>query len=87
MKNYFHGRFKDWRFYFSKIYLLKVIDISNLGGDSNTFTIAESFLPKVSNSLLGICNKTTEEKKAADESSCTTFTVSAMDNHYIIWIL
>ncbi len=87
MNDYFLRGLKDWTFYFSKIYLLKVIDVSNLGGDSNTFTIAESFFPKVSNSLLGICNKTTEKKKAADESSCTTFTVSAMDNHYIIWIL
>jgi hypothetical protein len=83
----FLRRFQDWTFYFSQIYLLKVFDVSYLGRLSDSFTVAESFLAVVSNSLLRISSKSTEQEITTDKRPCATLACIAMNDYYVICIL
>ena len=87
MDNDLLGRFENRRFYLTQIHLFKVFDVSNLGRNCNAFTIAESFLAEVSNSLLCIRGKSTEQEIATYERPCATFAMREMNDHHVFCIL
>lgn len=74
------------RLYVSLVHAFKVVDISNLGGLSNTPAVLEALPPVVSDGVCSVVSESTEHQEGGDGGASPTLACVAVHYHYVVHV-
>lgn len=68
------------------VYLLKVVDVSDLRGLSDPSSVSKPLPTIVGDSIFGIVAHPTKDQETTYQGSCSSFTCITMHNDYVLWV-